>query len=481
MRNLLKFFSFTFSIFLYTLSAHAGWKDDCFAGDEDCVNPPSEGEWHRLEYVGKQQRSNFYGPGWGAHLMYFPAFNMVNATENLPTDHANSVESTPQFKDLKHASEVQTPSDWAARTFTLDDSLSAVVDALLNGNAESVGTATAGGYSSWPLFTLPTGQTGRSGSTYDPYSKDNSSNIINKLVVNTNQLKAFCLNVITDNTNGKFNPNLRINAQSDVLDVEVPAGDLVFDGVPDVYTFKYRGFEAGDRVKLKIKASNAMTKGGGFGGVMVSHITTCSTASCGLENECGGDDGNGQPCPCTKNEVHADLIPNSLPESQGGQAYYLRGIYTRQVLTVNTSNSFVDMRPRVNAPNQQWVFVGGCGSNTKCKGYFVNKETKGCLRRQDNVNGKWAYSGSCTGDKHKWVIKVNGYDEVTGDQDFPQSGGIYKYTIRHEPSNNNFLVAKRTLKEAIDAGEERRVFVGSRNNPNKPWEHWIFEAVQPGE
>jgi hypothetical protein len=444
--------------------------EECIAQKslDDCGNPDSDGEWHKINYVGQpEQRVDFSEPGWGEYVHYFPGFDLENSDIDLPTDHGSSVEYTRGFKSFTHFSDIPKPRSLSERTFSHDS------------KEENPGVRTAGGFN-WPVFVLPGGRTGVSGVVYDPETRNGSNNIVNRMELKESGPAAFCLNIVTDNADGRFLPLTRIVAQSDnpSADYMLNESDLNFDQTPDVYTFKYRGFKEGDSIKIRIRG-RGLALGAGIGGILVSNIETCCTAECGRQNECGGDNGCGKACACDRGELHANLVSNSLLEDDGGQAYYLRGLFTRQVLTVDLETSLTNMQPRRNTPDQQWVFIGDCKDNNReCKGRFVNKLTKACLRRED---GPRAFAGSCGGDRHHWVMNVRGKDRVSGDIPFTQSGPINRYSIRHEPSKSNYMFAKRTKAQAEEEMLESWVYIEDRGNPDKPWDDWIFEAVQPGE
>jgi hypothetical protein len=469
-------------------------KDESY---DDCHNPESEGEWQRIEYVGKKSTTMFDDGTWGEHLYYFPVFGRTSPKDGLDTDEELTVEVNRDFEELVHFDDVSREDLdlFDNRTFSYDDLF----------DKDEIGTKTAGGYG-WPEFYLPPDEdgnprTGQSGVVYDPKTQDSSNNIVNQLKIKTEGLHAFCLNIVTDNTDGKYDPTVDITARADNNDADtrVPGKYLKFDGTPDVYTFKYTGFKARDRIKLRIRADKSKKSGGGLGGIMVSNIQTCCVASCGIENECGGDNGCGQPCACDKNESYAsEIVPSVLSDFgnlHNEQGYYIRGLYTRQVLTQEDSSSSLVMQPRTNTANQQWVFAGSCG-DSECEGYFVNKQSLECLSFDAASSKAQVGPAPCVDDKFKWILKVEGQDDVAGGEPFEGSGRASKYSIRHKPSDR-YLVARATETEAvaaqaildehkqnpdqIDKEKLDRVAAGKlvgvedRTNPNKPSDQWVFE------
>ena len=249
-----------------------------------------------IVYVGKTTTSDFRGPGMGQHLRYFPAFGLETPTTGLRTDCDTCLEATPDFENFKH----HLPADLIGRTFSPDAPGSGN-----EGDDDYVpsGVKTAGGSPSWDVFTLPDGTVGRSGTTYDTHACGNANSTVNQIRINTDSLRDFCLNVITDNTHGTHDPGLRIEARSDDVDTSLEGHpDLVFDGQTDMYTFRYMGMQEGDRIKVRIKGGGDpdTCSGPGLGGIMVSHISTCTPPPGTCEPSCEGrpcgDDGCGGSC-----------------------------------------------------------------------------------------------------------------------------------------------------------------------------------------
>ncbi len=210
-----------------------------------------------ITYVGKESRTDF--TGLGQHLQYWPLFGLSSGQTARRTDDPACIELTPDFANFKH--HYLPPG----RTFSND--------ALGN----PIGTKTRGGYSTWATFTLPDGTIGRSGTFYDESNIDNANNTVNEMRINVSTLDEFCLNLITDNTNHEHDPDVRLEARSDHVDVSLEGNpDLAFDGQTDMYTFRYQGMHENDVVKIRFECSSASgCKGAGLGGIMVSDISTC--------------------------------------------------------------------------------------------------------------------------------------------------------------------------------------------------------------
>lgn len=254
--------------------------------------PPAPPLKQSIWYVGKTTTTDFRGLGMGQHLQYFPAFGLTTPRTGLRTNCVGCFEITPNFENFKH--HITGKLD---RTFSPD------------AGGEPRGVKTAGGDSSWDVFTLPDGRVGRSGSTYDTSVCDNTNNFVNQIRINTSGPLDFCLNLITDNTNGKFDPDVRLEARSDDVDLRLSTAldadgqriypEFTFDGQTDMYTFRYMGMQEGDRIKIRI-GDTPDCDGAGLGGIVVSHIDTCTPPPGTCIPTCAGtacgDDGCGGTC-----------------------------------------------------------------------------------------------------------------------------------------------------------------------------------------
>jgi hypothetical protein len=219
-----------------------------------------------ITYVGKDS-SVFDFRGLGQHFYYFPAFDLKKPDDLHRTDK-DHVYFQGVFKKLIHHAIFPIGS----RTFSPD------------AGGKPLGVKARGGHKSWPSFVLPNGMVGLSGTIYDDYTRSNSNNTINQIIFTKDTPSSFCLNVITDNTNLENIPDLRFEARSDQSeDANVEStSDLTFDGVPDMYTFRYENMKSSGKIKLRMATSRIGGKkgkpitGAGIAGIMVSHISTCA-------------------------------------------------------------------------------------------------------------------------------------------------------------------------------------------------------------
>lgn len=245
------------------------------------LHPPLK---QTIVFVEKTTTTDFRGPGMGQHLQYFPAFDLASPQSGLSTDCDGCIESTPDFENFKHHLNVEVLD----RTFSPD------------AGGDPLGVKTAGGFSSWDVFTLPDGTSGLSGTTYDTSVCENTNNFVNQIRINRPDLHDFCLNLITDNTNGTYDPDIVLEARSDTVDLSLEGNpEFDFDGDTDMYTFRYMGMQEGDRIKIRIR-DQANCNGAGIAGIMVSHISTCTPPVGTCEPICDGkvcgDDGCGGSC-----------------------------------------------------------------------------------------------------------------------------------------------------------------------------------------
>ena len=249
---------------------------DAESASDATVGRRQQGLTQTITYVGKETTTDF--TGLGQHLQYWPLFGRSSAATARRTDDEDCIELTPDFGKFKHH---YLPD---GRTFSND------------GLGIPIGTKTRGGYADWPTFTLPDGSTGISGTFYDESNIDNSNNTVNLMRINVSTLHEFCLNLITDNTNGEHNADVRFEARSDTVDLNLAGHpDHSFDGQTDMYTFRYTGMEEDDVFKIRLQCSSTSgCQGAGLGGIMVSDISTCTASA---DPDAGPVDGDPDAAP----------------------------------------------------------------------------------------------------------------------------------------------------------------------------------------
>ena len=222
-----------------------------------------------ITYVGStQDKPHLDKLGIGTSGFWFAQFGAPQPVSGRPTGE-NAVDALPAWAGpLNH---VEAVTD-----------IGCDVDSLVRGCLPGYNFRTfsqdgparsAGGFASWDKLTLPDGRRGRSGAIVDPFTAGNSNNTVNRIQLGRGVPSSFLFHVVTDNTAMQHDPTGRIAARGSIgpldanLQVEAdtfPRGaDLTFNGVPDVYTFRFDGFSPGDYVKVQLQG----TAGGGGGGL----------------------------------------------------------------------------------------------------------------------------------------------------------------------------------------------------------------------
>ncbi len=117
-----------------------------------------------------------------------------------------------------------------------------------------------GGNNAWSSITLPDGTTGLSGAILDPEAAGNSNNSVPRLLLGPGTPADFWMHIVTDNTNNQNNSVNRIRARAEDefgLEGDVNLRNLTYNGVPDVYSFRYTGWVDGDIIKLQLNSGVA--------------------------------------------------------------------------------------------------------------------------------------------------------------------------------------------------------------------------------
>jgi hypothetical protein len=162
---------------------------------------------------------------------------------------------------------------WAPINFTTNP-----VDPTRTFSLDNGGVKSEGGDPTWNTFTLPNGEVGLSGSVVDPQTVNNSNNTINKIVLMPGVAgdllpQAFLLHIVVDNTNHEHDPVNRLRPRGEGpttadTGVTLTPGAAAFNGIADVYTFRYTNWEANDFIKLQLSGAAIPSTGAGFAGLM---------------------------------------------------------------------------------------------------------------------------------------------------------------------------------------------------------------------
>ena len=119
-----------------------------------------------------------------------------------------------------------------------------------------------------------TGGEGNSGTVVDESANGNSNNTVNHIRMKADAPADFCMSILTDNTNHEHDIRGALAArigwyQDENLEAgtaKVPDGDLVYNGVPDLYVFKFSNMTADDFIKIRLNGGDGTDPG--FGGLM---------------------------------------------------------------------------------------------------------------------------------------------------------------------------------------------------------------------
>jgi len=100
----------------------------------------------------------------------------------------------------------------------------------------------------------------------DEWATDNSNNSVNRIQFGTGIPSSFLLRLVVDNTNLEHDPVGTLRARSE-SGGQADASPLTFNGVADVYTFRYDGCVAGDFIKIRLN-SGVAGEAPSIGGIM---------------------------------------------------------------------------------------------------------------------------------------------------------------------------------------------------------------------
>jgi hypothetical protein len=187
---------------------------------------------------------------------WFPQFNAASPVAGRPTGE-NARDALPSWAGpLNHATSILDPN-YSTRTFSQD------------GPARSTG-----GQPAWAALKLPSSEIGLSGAIVDPHTASNSNNTINRIQLNAGVPSTFYFHIVTDNTAFEHDPTNRLRARGNAGGIDIEANtypqtaQLHFNGIPDVYTFRYDGFAGGDFIKLQLNGAPPPAPGASFGGFL---------------------------------------------------------------------------------------------------------------------------------------------------------------------------------------------------------------------
>ncbi len=138
---------------------------------------------------------------------------------------------------------------------------------------EGIGVYSESNGDAWAHIKF-TGGEGNSGTIVDESANGNSNNTVNHIRMKADAPADFCMSILTDNTAGEHDIRGGLAArigwyQDENLEAgtaKVPDGDLVYNGVPDLYVFKFSNMTADDFIKIRLNGGDGTDPG--FGGLM---------------------------------------------------------------------------------------------------------------------------------------------------------------------------------------------------------------------
>ena len=210
-----------------------------------------------ITYVGViRDQTDFARLNIGKAGYWFPQFASKSPVEGRPTEE-NACDALPPWAGpLNHVTSFLDPA-YLTRTFSQD------------GPGKS-----KGGQPKWNEFTLPDGKVGNSGAIVDPHACKNANNTINRIQLGKGTPATFFFHIATDNTNREHDPATRLVVRGNSYGIDLEsdtsptAEELKFNGVADIYTYRFDGFGAEDFIKVRLKGDSAHKAGPGIGGIL---------------------------------------------------------------------------------------------------------------------------------------------------------------------------------------------------------------------
>jgi hypothetical protein len=225
---------------------------------------------HTITFVGKTADTTDYSPtgmNVGTAGFWFPQFN----AQSFVTNQAVNNNQVNQF-----------PS-WILPNFNSADTTANT------GYSFSSTDYSEGGDPNWNTLKLPNGVTGLSGELVDSNTANNTNNTISQLLLGPGTPYEFLMHIVVDNTattnlhrdagrveaRGAFPPPAN---GTNVNNQQTP-GLAGFNGVADVYTFRYTGWGPDEILKVRLN-SGIVGERGGIAGLMfdVTIVPEPSTA-----------------------------------------------------------------------------------------------------------------------------------------------------------------------------------------------------------
>ena len=364
----------------------------------------------------------------------------------------------------------------------------------------------------------PERNAGSTGTLYDSNACGHTSNTFNRLKLNRDNIPGFCLNLITDTTNGHYDPDVHITVKTDgtykadgenTPSLSVPTRDLSFDGKLDVYTFKFTGTCSGDGDSRtctgqfkNVEQQRCLRQDGGSIFGEMTFVGACDDDRAQWTLAVRGHDivSGGRPFsdverytirhartnnnylnvnkkyhPLTAKNLSQPNRPDEhwIVEAAGNyssvattlvnnKTFYIRNVNNRDVLG-GTPYGVVTYQAYADVERQKWKFNGTCtdGSSPTCNGKFrASFDNNKCLVRSGLADLEEVLrAGPCNSTRAELTMSFRGTDSSTGGP---------KFSIKSTQTSKHYLV-----------GYERNELVrfrtlSSANNSN---DHFIFQPT----
>jgi hypothetical protein len=195
----------------------------------------------------------------GSEGYWFPGFACETYAYEQPTNFSENNGLMEWAGPLKHIQRSEL-KEYANRSFSMDGPCSAMC-----------------GDPSYNIITTPDGTVGASGIIVDPAADENSNNSVNRIMLNAGTPISFVLSIMVDNCNKLHSSINSIIARGEHVgepvepDVSPEPGAAAFNGIADLYRYRYDDFVEGDYIKIKFNGQAGTVKQGGgasFGGIL---------------------------------------------------------------------------------------------------------------------------------------------------------------------------------------------------------------------
>jgi len=237
---------------------------------------PQSAAARSIEFVGaRHDQANLARSGLGDAGHWFANFGADTAVSERPTGENARARLPDWVAPLNH---VAAPTDMGCTAFEI--AAGCLPTYLFRSFSQDGPARSAGGHRAWSVLRLPDGERGRAGAIVDPHTAaGNRNNTINRIQLRADPPSPFYVSVVTDTTAMQHDPArtlvLRGNVgpldtdQTQVESASEPGlAELLFDGEPDVYTFRVTDFRAGDYLKLRLAAAESSPAGASFSGLL---------------------------------------------------------------------------------------------------------------------------------------------------------------------------------------------------------------------